>query len=61
MNGIRFDDWLRAAVFRYGLAPAGFWCLSLREWRWLTTAAAPERLQRADLTALLKAHPDAEP
>lgn len=43
------------------LAPADFWALSLVEWRALCAArfpAAAAGLGRADLTRLMKEHPD---
>jgi uncharacterized phage protein (TIGR02216 family) len=41
-----------------GVAPAAFWRLSLKEWRWLTAPAGGPGLGRAALTALMERYPD---
>ncbi|MCC6919419.1 MAG: phage tail assembly chaperone [Alphaproteobacteria bacterium] len=53
----RWDAALRHAMRAFGLAPAAFWRLSLREWRALTAdAVAPLRAE--ELKALMAAWPD---
>ena len=50
---------LRRAALEFGIAPASFWSLSLKEWRALTTTGrGAEALSRSGLDALLAAHPD---
>jgi len=49
-------DMIRAAL-QAGIAPAGFWQLSLIEWRWLVQPAQAGFL-RSDLTELMKEYPD---
>ncbi|WP_421786020.1 phage tail assembly chaperone [Hyphobacterium sp.] len=58
MSGIPFEGWLRLAVLRFGLAPADFWRLSLKEWAWLAAPDSPPALSRSDLDRLLSLHPD---
>ena len=58
---MRRDEWaqrLRAAAERFGIAPEGFWRLSLAEWRALTEAATAEVLSRTRFEALAREHPD---
>lgn len=55
---IPFHDWLRLAVLRFGLTPADFWQLSLKEWTGLMVPETPSVLPRADLDRLLSLHPD---
>ena len=49
-------EMMRMAV-QAGIAPAGFWQLSLREWRWLLPPLC-RGLDQADLTQLIKDYPD---
>ena len=49
---------LRLAAERLGIAPEGFWRLSLVEWRGLTEATEPQALSRARFEALAREHPD---
>ncbi len=56
-------DWgamLRAAV-AMGISPEGFWRLSLKEWRMLTTPGGPRPMARGDLNEMMRAWPDIEP
>lgn len=46
------------AVERFGLAPDGFWRLSLREWRMLTAAPEPAAMGRDELERLAARWPD---
>lgn len=41
-----------------GVAPAAFWRLSLKEWRWLTAPGGGPGLGREALTALMERYPD---
>ncbi|WP_292028200.1 phage tail assembly chaperone [Brevundimonas sp. UBA2416] len=44
---------------RLGLAPEGFWRLSLREWRMLTARPeGPAPMRRDDLMRMVEAWPD---
>ena len=57
---MRRGEWgerMRIAAERFGIAPEGFWRLSLVEWRALTVAASAP-LSRARLEALVREHPD---
>lgn len=58
MSAIPFDDWLRLAVLRLAIPPSHFWRLSLKEWLVLTQSPSAPPLQRNELRALLKSHPD---
>lgn len=58
-DALPWAAWLRLACLRFGLAPAEFWRLSLKEWRALgADPAAPDPLRRAGFDALAAAHPD---
>jgi uncharacterized phage protein (TIGR02216 family) len=48
-----------ALALQFGLAPAQFWRLSLREWRALITPLGSEALSRAAFEALSRRFPDA--
>lgn len=50
-----WGEMLRAALAA-GIAPAAFWRLSLREWRWLNGAGAGS--SRAELARLMQQFPD---
>ncbi len=47
-----------ASAARLGLAPDAFWRLSVAEWRALSAPGIAEPLSRAELDALMRAHPD---
>ena len=50
---------LLAHAVRIGIAPAEFWALSVREWRWLTRAPGQNApMARSDLEALSELFPD---
>ena len=51
-----WDEMWRAAL-RAGIAPAAFWALSLREWRWLSGSAGGG-LDGATLRQLMEDYPD---
>lgn len=56
-----WDDLLRVAVLRLGLAPADFWRLSMRELTVLLTPPArpePAAMTRARLARLMETYPD---
>lgn len=53
-------EMMRAAV-AMGMAPQGFWRLSLREWRWLTAGeAGPAPMGRVGLGEMMRRWPDEE-
>ena len=53
-----WGEMLRAAA-RLGVEPAGFWRLSLREWRMLTEwPAGPAPIGRMDFERMAEAWPD---
>jgi hypothetical protein len=56
-----WGDWLRFAVLRLGLTPAGFWEMPVREWRIVLTPTRPHSMGARELNALLSAYPDTEP
>lgn len=49
---------LRLAWLRFGLNPAEFWALSVREWQWLTRSDPDYHLKREGLQELMQAFPD---
>lgn len=49
-----WGEMLRAALAA-GISPEAFWRLSLREWRWLASGAAPAR---GELETLMARFPD---
>lgn len=51
-------EMMRAAI-SLGIAPAAFWKLSLREWRYLTGAGG-EMLGRRAFEQMMTTHPDKE-
>jgi len=56
-----WEEALRLAVWRFGLAPAAFWALTLVEWRALTRLhGAAAGLSAAALAGLMQAYPDEE-
>jgi uncharacterized phage protein (TIGR02216 family) len=50
--------WLAHACATFGIAPAAFWRLSLREWRALNGDGAAAPLTRTELAALASRFPD---
>lgn len=52
-----WDQALRAALAA-GIAPEGFWRLSLREWRALTARPDAGAMSRAEMERLREAWPD---
>jgi|GEM_PF-975734 len=55
-----FDDWLKLAVGRFGLSPAAFWQMSVRDWRTLIAQNSKPAMTRIDFDALLQNFPDQE-
>jgi Phage tail assembly chaperone protein, TAC len=53
-------DMLYVAHREYHILPAQFWCLSVREWRWLQHANAPH-MGRVALQSLMMQFPDLSP
>jgi uncharacterized phage protein (TIGR02216 family) len=51
-------EWFRFGVRVLGLEPVGFWNLSLWEWLALIDKTESAGPSRAELEALLRAHPD---
>lgn len=57
---MRAQEWgalLRLAHLQFGLKPAEFWALSVREWQWLTHAPVSHQ-NRSGLHELMRAFPD---
>ncbi len=56
-----FDLWLKTAVRSFGLNPAAFWGMSVRDWLALLAGNAEQGLARADLGTLMNTYPDEKP
>lgn len=55
-----FETWLQIAVRRFGLTPEIFWATDLRDWLVLMETTRVAGCGRAQLSALMAAHPDGE-
>ncbi len=54
---VRWGEMMRRAAM-FGVEPAAFWRLSLREWRWLTGGDEMSAMTGAELERLAEAWPD---
>ena len=52
-----WGEMMRAALSA-GVPPAAFWCLSLREWRWLAGGPQGDSLVHFELEELMTQYPD---
>lgn len=55
-----FDLWLKTAVRSFGLTPAAFWDMSMRDWLALMAGQTEHGFARPDLSDLMKHYPDEE-
>ncbi len=55
-----FDDWMRLAVTRFGIAPSEFWRMSLRDWLTLSRPRFQGGLSAENLAELMRCYPDKE-
>ena len=53
-----FDLWLKIAVRNFGLTPAAFWSMSVRDWLALLAGHNEQGLARSDLGNLMNTYPD---
>ena len=53
-----FDLWLRYACLRFGLSPAQFWAMSVRDWLALCAPQNGGGLPRSGLQTLMTTYPD---
>jgi len=53
-----FDLWLKTAVRGFGLSPAAFWAMSVRDWLSLLASNSEQGLARTELSSLMNIYPD---
>ncbi|PHQ60443.1 MAG: hypothetical protein COC03_02250 [Robiginitomaculum sp.] len=53
-----FDLWLKTAVRGFGLSPAEFWAMSVRDWLALLVRNGEQGLARTGLSTLMNTYPD---
>jgi len=58
MQAWPFDFWLKTAVRGFGLTPADFWDMSVRDWLALLSGEGAQGLARTDLSILMNTYPD---
>jgi len=56
-----FDLWLRYACGRFGLSPAQFWAMSVRDWLVLCAPQTTGSLPRPEFENLMSIYPDENP